>query len=1189
MGTVTVIYGHAYDGKQTEALETCLNFIRRNQGGHCLYLVRSDVRVQQLRSQVLNELGGYFHFPVTTLPDLIKRLYRQSLGSRREIGALEQALLIEDIFRQRIAEAGSQFCFQRFTEQRGIIKKVQDFLSTTRRHGIVTPQQAEERFRQCSPRRRALYAEITRIMALYTARLDELRVIDETGIFLEMAHQAESGELDIGPWASSPELLVLEGYYELTLPEQQIFSALCNQFEQCVMTIDTPLNPYSPQDTLTTPKPFRIFQELVRYIQHSGFSVQQSPRLSISTEHNARLRLVNGIFNTSVQDGKKIPTNITPGQQSEEAFPDPDFFTVTTYRNKTEEVTAIAREIKRLFRQQSGIALRDIGVTFPIVEQYEHLIYEIFPLFGIPFTMVQGRSLAASPVVITIFRLLEVVLEDYGREALSTLLTSPFVAFARATPADEAFSLDAENVLFLDSLARLQGIVNDKAAWQEKLGQFYETLLEQYENMSARENDFRENDVRENGEDDSREPDTTLPHDEMLALLTDILPTLSELFEELSAFETGTPYPVADWIEMLRQRITRFQIPQSILKAPDRKIRETDAAAFRGFLKVLEALQRQTPASRRLSLEEFYDLLRRAVQPEIYYAPELVEDAVWIMGHVDTRHVQFQYLFFGGLVERDFPGKTKPNIFLSEQETELFGLPTYASQVQETDHLFYANLLNATQHLYLSHPAQEGDTDLLKAVYLENILRWKNAHADSGVGEGESKAGRNASAPKLEEIYTYSELLQWLGAARVQPDSDPKVIDAMLRWLVAQRGGLWGQSFVRGIQMYAARNAEEFSVFDGMLTSAWAQRVLHRRYDRHLYSASEFDLYARCPIRFWFERILRLAPLQEMPQDISSQEIGSLLHRIVYRFYAESPETQLHQREGNVDVAFLHRKADKAAWLQEAKTRLRQIIREELEAYDYSGVFWEHFTAMLLAGLETETLDRGSNDQRIGLFSAFLEQEITDDDVMLPWFVHANFGLPESSQHDDGYLLSGSPLWISVQNGKERTVAVTVCGQIDRIDVERETEADVRRVVVYDYKTGTPPSIKKIREGVSFQLPLYLLAVQEFLGAKYQVVAGGYYQLKSPTEVGRKSYLSSKESARYLNGSPRGLLETHAEFHQILEQCKDRVMHVAKAIRNGYFHPTTSGPQEAGCSYCPYQQICRVDHQRMKANVKRKT
>ena len=63
--------------------------------------------------------------------------------------------------------------------------------------------------------------------------------------------------------------------------------------------------------------------------------------------------------------------------------------------------------------------------------------------------------------------------------------------------------------------------------------------------------------------------------------------------------------------------------------------------------------------------------------------------------------------------------------------------------------------------------------------------------------------------------------------------------------------------------------------------------------------------------------------------EIPAHEIGNLLHRIVYRFYAEPPDANVTDHEGNVDVAFLQRRQQKDQWIQESKQRLSQIIREE--------------------------------------------------------------------------------------------------------------------------------------------------------------------------------------------------------------------------------------------------------------------
>lgn len=1148
MGTRTVIYGHAYDGKHQDALNACLAYIRRNEGDHCLYLVRSDVRVQQLRSHMLREWGGCFHIPVATLPDQIVRLYRQAVGARRMIGSLEQRLLLETIFRQRVAESGTQFCFHRFSEHPGMLRNVLDFIITARREGIATPQQLDERFRRCSARRRDVYAELRRLAQMYAARLDDMRVIDETGIFLAMARRAEADDIGLRPFVSEPELLVLEGYYALTPPEQQIFSALCRRFERTVVTLDTVQNPYAP--TTEPAKPFRIFEDLLAYIRASGFSVQSGRATRYADDDDARLRCVDGLFGSG-----------TDGPASQASWHDAaEFLTLTTYRHKAEEVTAIAREIKRLAQEQPDLALREIGVTFPVVEQYETLIAEIFPLYGIPYVMTKGRALHASPVVVTILRVLEVVAQDYDRAAMSKLLMSPFAAFAGASGAAPAV-LDADHFPALETLARMHGVVRGKTAWID--------LLKAYEEDAR----------RQQPESPERSADTL---DEDHILRPGLLPVLSEFFAVMSRLESAAPLPVAEWIERLRECILRLQIPHRCLQAPDRGLREQHAAAFRGIMTVLATLREHAPAGARYSLQGVSDLLRRAVQQETYRAGEPLDDGVWIMGHLDTRHVQCAYLFFGGLIERDFPGRAEPNIFLSEQDAELFGLPTYAARVRETDHLFYANLLNATRRVYLSHPAREGDTDLLPAVYIDHIQRWKRDHAVShdDAEHDHGPAITDQTGVSSDEAYTFTELIALLGMEQGRRERLSSRSQAMFAWLLAERGQSWTRGFVQGVAAHLAPTSGELGPFDGMITGAWGQRTMRRRYARHRFSASEFDLYARCPIRFLFERVLKVQPLREWSQEIERPEIGTLLHRIAFRFYAEPPERRPAGREGNVDVAFLQARADSAAWLRRAKSRLLDIVREELGACSYAGVFWERFSRTLLAGLSE---DNGVKGKAAGIFSGFADQEAAADDGLLPWFVNANFGMPAEYQDAEAYALSETPLQISGPDAQGRERSVAIRGQIDRIDVERAVKGDVQHAVVYDYKTGKPQSIKKIHEGVSFQLPIYALAAQEFLGPKYAVTAAGYYQLDAPDTVGKTTYFGSKSARGYLRGKPRGLLENDDEFHQALEACKQHVIRIAEAIRIGRFHPSTLGPQHAGCSYCPYQRICRVDHQRMQA------
>jgi ATP-dependent helicase/DNAse subunit B len=1313
MPTVTVLYGHAYDGKHEETFRKCLEKIRRNEGDSCVYLVRSDVRVRQLHDRVLRELSGCFHFPVVTFPDFIKKLYRKRTGTQRVISTLEQKLLIEEILRQRERECGTEFYFTRFRDHPGILSKIMEFITGVRRIGIASPQELAERLRNFSGRRQHIYEELVCVFERYEEHLRAANAIDDTGIFLDVAQQAVTGQLDIHSYISSFELLVLEGYYELTLPEQQILSFLCSQFERSILTLDTPLNPYHFPDETETPNPFRVFRNMMDYIQESGFSLREfsisyrgteaqrgeHPPTSLNAVNlresdspplvggarggGTKLSGISGKTEASseIRDSCSPPPNLphqaggmlkstalptffkgglpTPGSSQEgkgETFPEilelrglsEQRLFVKSYRDKKEEVTEIAREIRTLYREGEITALHDVGVTFPVIEQYERLVREIFPLFGIPFTMFQGYSLASSPVVVTIFRLLQVILDEYSREAMGKLFSSPLVEFRMTeeeiqnkfcTSEQNKFcapgiALNCDTYHHLDSLARSLGIIGGKEEWEEKLTQ-YKTQLEQQQ---------AENNLPLRGVGGCP-PDCPLPTAYCL------LPTTYCLLNFLSCFETERLRPPEEFIELLLEGIQQFQIPQRVVQSRQRIILENDASALQAFFRILNTLQQELSSYRRKSaqpssftLQEFSDLLRTVVQGETYYLPETFDDSVFIMGRLDTRQVQFKHLFFGGLVERDFPGQDEPNIFLSEQEAEVLGLPIYKKRVEETDHIFYLNLLNPTGKLYLSYPLQEGETDLLRSAYIEKVLHWQTESCN-GVQDISCQEGQDLSQKTLENIFTYTELYQWLGTRVTQkvyatPPLPPsrentplhppqggithpsplpggefslsKEEEDVLRFIKTEKGREFVANFLDGLQAQRFRTSEELSHFDGVLISHWSKNLLHRSYSRHIYSASEFDQYVRCPIKFFFQRVLYLEPLLDISTEIPAFTIGILLHRIVYRFYTGGVQNLFCQ--GNVDSAFLQRKTDKEQWIREASIRMENIIREELNSFNLSGVFGERLANSLLAGLHQngEQNSSCSGVQNLfckkGLLATFIELEANDTNKVMPCYLNAHFGMPVFAEERErqtkvytpeaGFVLSIHPFQFSEKDTDGKIVSLKIRGEIDRIDLEPESSIErenpevlpnsqsfkKRRVVIYDYKTGSIPSLQKIKDGLLFQLPLYLLAVQHFLGEDYEVVAGGYYQLKSPNDIGKKGHLGSKEYSqqKYFEGSPKSLFDTHEEFLKLLGEYKKLAVRTAQAIKEGRFHPTLLGPQDARCGYCEYNRICRVDHQQMK-------
>jgi ATP-dependent helicase/nuclease subunit B len=127
-----------------------------------------------------------------------------------------------------------------------------------------------------------------------------------------------------------------------------------------------------------------------------------------------------------------------------------------------------------------------------------------------------------------------------------------------------------------------------------------------------------------------------------------------------------------------------------------------------------------------------------------------------------------------------------------------------------------------------------------------------------------------------------------------------------------------------------------------------------------------------------------------------------------------------------------------------------------------------------------------------------------------------------------------------------------------------------------DYKTSASEELaRQLREGLSYQLFLYLFAVGQALFPKGKALGALYGDLKKTkknqgmaqkeglkafglVKAGNKSFLDVKD---YSNLQQRLFLEMEGVLQNILEGA----------------YPLT--PKECQGERCPYHEICRYDHQ----------
>lgn len=180
------------------------------------------------------------------------------------------------------------------------------------------------------------------------------------------------------------------------------------------------------------------------------------------------------------------------------------------------------------------------------------------------------------------------------------------------------------------------------------------------------------------------------------------------------------------------------------------------------------------------------------------------------------------------------------------------------------------------------------------------------------------------------------------------------------------------------------------------------------------WSAAAYNMLRRCPYQFFAGRMLGLAGLEDMSDDLEKRDIGTLLHRVLHRYHQEMRERDERDNERRL-------------------ARLREISEHE-------------FGALIR--------DDGN---ALGYYWRWRE--------VLPSYVQW-----QAAREAEGWHWQGGEIDVSVDIAMEDGVPLRLTGRIDRIDAG----ADGSRAVL-DYKTQSALRLRKKAGDVEedCQLPFY--------------------------------------------------------------------------------------------------------------------
>ena len=609
------------------------------------------------------------------------------------------------------------------------------------------------------------------------------------------------------------------------------------------------------------------------------------------------------------------------------------------------------------------------------------------------------------------------------------------------------------------------------------------------------------------------------------------------------------------------------------------------------FQKNQEVVEGEIEAYRQFNrlVEELCNVLRSEAEEDVsypldYYIEKLhyiakhtnyrnrvstKEETVRIVQLGELRNLEFEIVFLGNFVEGSFPEDYRPDPLLPEipyrDEDE---------HLHDNRFMFYRVLKAFRKRLYLLVPKREREADLIPSPFLAQLRKVAN------VGSIKIRKPSRGSIPGF--LSTYGNHI-WMtntssnGKFPEKIANMPSLIDHVVT-----------------IEKSREETHERLA-YEGMLTaetlSPESERQLENRQQK-VYSVTELETYAKCPFQYFMSNVLKLAIKDEEVEDeLSSLEKGSLLHKVLFTFFYNRQEQGYPSIPQCTDDDF-----------EEAKRQLNEILQDASEErrgerneppIGANNLFWQTDIAKLRFALHK-----------------WLEAERTYDLSVMPHYFEVSFG----QDHEPRDPELNCPTPISIGN-------VRMKGKIDRIDIGD----GVFNIV--DYKTGgSTIRMPEILSGRSLQLPIYLLIAQELLNGHgltgLESAAGLYHKIrldKCSVELGIGTEFQNGIAYKGFTGkewkkfSSSGQLLKDELFDERLARVSGYVQQYVDSISKGNFplitrvetfvrtekeveedrfietekygfvedevdgdKPIIPRDKTAPCGYCAYKRICRV-------------
>jgi ATP-dependent helicase/nuclease subunit B len=609
--------------------------------------------------------------------------------------------------------------------------------------------------------------------------------------------------------------------------------------------------------------------------------------------------------------------------------------------------------------------------------------------------------------------------------------------------------------------------------------------------------------------------------------------------EEIARLVADLAGPEKEWVEKFtgwHAKMAAEKDPSGVMRVLrkfledqgfHRRRAETDEAAredhqaYRTLLKLLDEIGRQPlfAGGEGFDFSGCVRRLREAIDLSLFSLPSPDKNRVQVYDIAFALQKEYRVVFAAGLLEKSFPQRAIEDPVLKDDERRLLNgrnpcLEERLGRAGGERYFFYMAVSRARERLYLTYPRFDLEAkETLPSFYAEEV---KKCFAGPSLVIRSKQVGD--VVPEAAEISRPGDLFQILNLNLFAPRPAAKPEDG--GFLKALYNACIRRKDYRAVLEAVKREPEAAEFRDPEILARFRGLA-------GPFSPTRLELFATCPFKYFAAKTLKL---QEERDSMDPTVLGSLLHKVLEEFYAETAG-------GGKDEWVLLKDPEAA------KEQLRAKLEDVLSRPEFRFGGAKKFRQDLERARLAEMLE--------GFVEA--EHDTETGRATHPRYFEQAFGMGDE----------GLP---ALEIGGEEPVALQ--GKIDRIDWDAKTGL----AVVVDYKRGaakTDRLLEGLEKGVALQLPIYLLAAQKLLGA--QAAAAELYPLLDPARRGGIYHRERMARVGAYRERYQGAMNGE-EFEALLKKIGEAIPAYVARLRGGDI-----SIRSKGCDHCPYGHLCRFE------------